>query len=130
MRQTHGDQTRPVWRLSGLQRLPGLQAYPIAQWRGKFQEYGGALSGTGLRRRDRGEILQAGQNFYGCNRYPECSFASWDKPVAIPCPVCGSPYLLEKTTKRDGTQYVCPNRECGYRQPAGDTGGSSPAKTP
>ncbi|MDL2268374.1 type I DNA topoisomerase [Desulfosarcina sp. OttesenSCG-928-A07] len=68
-----------------------------------------------------GEIVEKssrrGKVFYGCNRYPDCSFASWDKPVAISCPDCESPYLLEKTTKRDGAQYVCPNRECRYRQP-------------
>jgi DNA topoisomerase I len=62
-----------------------------------------------------------GKIFYGCNRYPRCSFASWDKPVAIRCPACDSPYMLEKTTKRDGTLHVCPNRECRFRQPAQET---------
>jgi len=27
--------------------------------------------------------------FYGCANYPECDFASWEKPVAEPCPECG-----------------------------------------
>lgn len=27
--------------------------------------------------------------FYGCSRYPECDFATWEKPLAIPCPECG-----------------------------------------
>lgn len=30
-----------------------------------------------------------GRVFYGCSRYPECDFASWDKPLAEPCPNCG-----------------------------------------
>jgi len=67
-----------------------------------------------------GEIVEKsskrGKIFYGCNRYPKCDFASWDRPVSIPCPVCGNPYMVEKTTKRDGTLHVCPNRECRHRQ--------------
>ncbi len=30
-----------------------------------------------------------GRTFYGCANYPECEFASWDKPVPEPCPECG-----------------------------------------
>jgi DNA topoisomerase I len=67
-----------------------------------------------------GEIVEKsskrGKIFYGCNRYPKCSFASWDKPVATACPACGNAYMVEKTTKRDGTLNVCPNRECRHRQ--------------
>ena len=33
--------------------------------------------------------------FYGCNRYPECEFTSWDKPVGRDCPKCGN-FLMEK----------------------------------
>jgi DNA topoisomerase-1 len=58
-----------------------------------------------------------GKIFYGCNRYPKCTFASWDRPVAIPCPACGNAFMVEKTTKRDGTMHVCPNRNCRHRQP-------------
>lgn len=29
-----------------------------------------------------------GKVFYGCNNYPTCDFATWDKPVSDPCPVC------------------------------------------
>ena len=61
-----------------------------------------------------------GKIFYGCNRYPKCSFASWDRPVAIGCPACGNAYMVEKTTKRDGTLCVCPNRDCRHRQPASE----------
>ncbi|HEX9015436.1 MAG TPA: type I DNA topoisomerase, partial [Chloroflexota bacterium] len=27
--------------------------------------------------------------FYGCSRYPECSWTSWQRPVPEPCPKCG-----------------------------------------
>jgi DNA topoisomerase-1 len=27
--------------------------------------------------------------FYGCVNYPTCNFATWDRPVADPCPNCG-----------------------------------------
>jgi len=60
-----------------------------------------------------------GKIFYGCNRYPKCSFASWDRPVAICCPVCKNAYMVEKTTKRDGTMHVCPNRDCRHKQEPG-----------
>jgi DNA topoisomerase-1 len=57
-----------------------------------------------------------GKVFYGCSRFPECSFATWDKPIDEKCPVCNSPFLVEKTTKKDGTFQTCPNKECGYRK--------------
>jgi DNA topoisomerase-1 len=57
-----------------------------------------------------------GKIFYGCNRYPDCTFATWDKPVAQSCPVCGSAYLLQKNTKRDGDFVICPDKECGYKE--------------
>jgi DNA topoisomerase-1 len=51
-----------------------------------------------------------GNFFYGCTNYPKCEFTSAFKPVAEPCPVCKSPYLLEKTLK-DGIFLVCPNNK-------------------
>jgi DNA topoisomerase I len=60
-----------------------------------------------------------GKIFYGCNRYPKCSFATWDKPVAKPCPICGKSYLVEKNTKREGQFLACVDRDCGYKEPIG-----------
>lgn len=57
-----------------------------------------------------------GKIFFGCSSYPNCMFASWDKPVDKPCPVCGSPYLVEKETKRDGKFLKCPNKECAFKE--------------
>ncbi|MCK8488590.1 type I DNA topoisomerase [Paenibacillus sp. MBLB2552] len=42
-----------------------------------------------------------GRVFYGCDRYPECDFVSWDKPSPKPCPKCGS-LLVEKRNKQGG----------------------------
>ena len=55
-----------------------------------------------------------GKIFYGCDRYPECKFATWDRPVAGPCPHCGDPILVEKITKRAGRVRRCRHKECGY----------------
>jgi DNA topoisomerase-1 len=67
-----------------------------------------------------GQIVQKtskrGKVFYGCNRYPECTFALWDKPVDQPCPVCGAPFLIEKSTKRKGTFLTCYHKTCGYEE--------------
>ncbi len=38
-----------------------------------------------------------GRVFYGCARYPECDFVSWDKPLPEPCPTCGG--LLVQASK-------------------------------
>lgn len=46
-----------------------------------------------------------GRVFYGCNRYPECDFVSWDKPSIKPCPVCQS-MMIEKRSKQ-GIKLNC-----------------------
>jgi DNA topoisomerase-1 len=51
------------------------------------------------------------RTFYGCTRYPECDFASWDKPVAQACANCGSQYLVAKYSQAKGEYLKCP--ECG-----------------
>jgi DNA topoisomerase I, bacterial len=56
-----------------------------------------------------------GKVFYGCTNYPKCDAVYWDKPVNEPCPQCGKPFLLEKTTKKDGTVRYCEN--CDYKAP-------------
>lgn len=46
-----------------------------------------------------------GRVFYGCNRYPECDFVSWDKPSMKPCPECQS-MMIEKRSKQ-GIKLNC-----------------------
>jgi DNA topoisomerase-1 len=55
-----------------------------------------------------------GKLFYGCDRYPDCGFVLWNKPVPKACPRCKSPYLVEKTTKKDGRRLLCEQDSCGY----------------
>ena len=59
-----------------------------------------------------GEVIERrsarGKTFYGCNRYPDCNFVAWGKPVAEKCPECGSPYMVEKWLKA-GPVWQCPN---------------------
>lgn len=57
-----------------------------------------------------------GKLFYGCSQYPNCTFASWDKPVGKPCPQCSSPFLVEKQTKREGKILKCTAPKCGYKE--------------
>ncbi|MFD1360327.1 type I DNA topoisomerase [Lentibacillus salinarum] len=54
------------------------------------------------------------RKFFGCDRYPECDFVSWDKPIARPCPKCES-LLVEKKTKKE-SRVQCTN--CDYRESA------------
>ncbi|MBA4394197.1 MAG: hypothetical protein C0407_11650 [Desulfobacca sp.] len=60
-----------------------------------------------------------GLKFFGCSRYPECKFMIWGKPVKEPCPQCQASFLVEKTTKKDGTVWACANKECGHQQGKG-----------
>ena len=57
-----------------------------------------------------------GKLFYSCNTYPDCDYAVWNPPINEPCPQCGWPVLTIKTTKRRGTEKVCPQKECGYTE--------------
>ena len=67
----------------------------------------------------KGELVvkksKRGKVFYGCASYPDCDRVYWDKPVAAACPKCGAPFLLEKTTKKQGRFRHCANEGCGYR---------------
>jgi DNA topoisomerase-1 len=67
-----------------------------------------------------GEIVERRSKrgtFYGCNRWPECNFVAWGKPVSEKCPECGSPYMVEKWLKA-GAVWQCPNPDCKHKQPA------------
>ena len=51
-----------------------------------------------------------GKIFYGCNQYPKCDFALWDKPTGEKCPECD--FLLVAAKK--GAK--CSNKDCGHTQ--------------
>ena len=49
--------------------------------------------------------------FYGCNQWPKCDFALWDKPTGKKCPKCKS--LLVETKRK---QIKCSSNECKFAQ--------------
>ncbi len=68
----------------------------------------------------KGNMLQRksryGKIFYSCAEYPTCEYAVWNFPLKEPCPKCQWPILTKKTTKRRGTEKVCPQKECGHAE--------------
>ncbi|PDO11226.1 MAG: DNA topoisomerase I [Candidatus Reconcilbacillus cellulovorans] len=64
-----------------------------------------------------------GRLFYGCDRYPDCDYVSWDKPVGRSCPRCGA-MMVEKPARGGGRYEVCPacgaKESSGSREPAGN----------
>ena len=61
-----------------------------------------------------------GKIFYSCEHYPTCKYAVWNQPINEKCPECGWPMLTLKTTKRHGTQKVCPQDDCKYVEDVDD----------
>ena len=57
-----------------------------------------------------------GRKFYGCERYPECDFVSWEMPVREKCPKCGG-YMVFKRGKKEN-YYLCANEACREKIPA------------
>ncbi len=63
--------------------------------------------GNLVRRRSRRGV------FFGCSRYPKCTYTLNQPPVQIPCPQCDFPWLRKK-----GKKLICPKNGCGYEEPA------------
>ncbi|MBR5558738.1 MAG: type I DNA topoisomerase [Oscillospiraceae bacterium] len=65
-----------------------------------------------------GKILtkrsKTGKTFYGCEKYPECTFATWDTPIEEKCPKCGA--TLFRTNGR-GRKIHCLKENCGFEKP-------------
>jgi DNA topoisomerase-1 len=62
--------------------------------------------------------------FYGCDKYPECDFNSWDMPVNEKCQACGS-HMVRRKFKNGGFSTLCSNENCPSRQ---ETDGKKSAK--
>ena len=76
-------------------------AYPKCKNTLRLSATGGSAS-TGVQCPEckQGEIVEKkskkGRVFFSCNRYPNCKFALWDKPIKTPCPRCGSIVVQQK----------------------------------
>ena len=62
-----------------------------------------------------GEIIErktrSKKTFYGCSRWPDCDFASWDKPIDRSCLECGSIMVVNKWRK-----VKCSNKDCVFNK--------------
>ncbi len=98
----------------------GCSAYPKCRHIEPLEKP--ADTGVSCPKCNKGTLLQRksryGKVFYSCATYPKCDYAVWNPPRAEPCPACGWPILTIKTTKRRGTEKVCPQKECGHSEPA------------
>ena len=60
-----------------------------------------------------GKVIQKktkkGYAFYGCENWPSCDFATWDKPTDELCPQCGKSLFKGK-----GGMLSCLDEKCGY----------------
>jgi DNA topoisomerase-1 len=83
------------------------------------------------------------KSFYGCTRYaatPSCDFKLWQKPVAIPCPVCACPFMTIGGGAKNPKLVCGRGKDCGYSRPyeegsldaiaIGGEAGDPPSDTP
>jgi DNA topoisomerase-1 len=54
-----------------------------------------------------------GKSFWGCLRYPECDFSTWNQPVPETCPECGWLGMEKKISKAEGETRKC--LKCGHQ---------------
>jgi len=55
-----------------------------------------------------------GKKFYGCSKYPDCTFMSWDLPNGKSCPECGS-FMVIKQNKNRQKFFACSNKSCKHK---------------
>jgi DNA topoisomerase I len=84
-------------------RFISCSGYPDCTFKKPFMSKTGAIcpdcGGDLVERKAR----KSGKVFFGCANYPTCGFATWDRPLAVPCPECGG--LL--TLGNGRTEAVC-----------------------
>lgn len=59
---------------------------------------------------------KTGKVFYGCERYPECDYTTWDKPLNEECPECKS-MMVEHVERNGSKRKFCSNPECSKARP-------------
>jgi len=66
---------------------------------------------------DTGELTERrtkkGKSFWGCMRYPECDFSTWNRPVPETCPACTWVGMEKKVTKAHGETLTC--MKCAHK---------------
>lgn len=59
---------------------------------------------------------KTGKVFYGCERYPDCDYTTWDKPLNEECPECK--HMMVEHVERNGRKRkFCSNPECSKARP-------------
>ncbi len=58
-----------------------------------------------------------GRVYYGCERYPDCDFMTWDEPVPTKCEKCGA------TLFKKGSRLYCAKEGCGFETTVQKGGG-------
>jgi len=92
-----------VIRTGRFGRFISCSGFPECRYRRSFVNKTGAfcpLCGGDLVER---KTKQKKRIFYGCNNYPTCNFAIWDRPVPDLCPNCGGLMVVPRT----GQDPVC-----------------------
>lgn len=59
---------------------------------------------------------KTGKVFYGCERYPDCDYTTWDKPLNETCPDCGA-MMVEHVERNGSKRKFCSNPECSKARP-------------
>lgn len=59
---------------------------------------------------------KTGKVFYGCEKYPECDYTTWDKPLNEKCPDCGA-MMVEHVERNGIKRKFCSNPECSKARP-------------
>lgn len=66
------------------------------------------------------KATRKGRRFYGCERYPECDFTSWEMVDEKPCPRCSSHMVMKR--RKSGDIRLCANPNCRYHEPIEEPG--------
>lgn len=98
------DCNRPlVIRTGRFGRFISCSGFPECSYRRSVVNKTGALcpmcGGDLVERKTR----QKKRLFYGCNNYPACNFAMWERPIPDPCPTCQGLMVVAKP----GQDPVC-----------------------
>ncbi|NNG15325.1 MAG: DNA topoisomerase I, partial [Gemmatimonadales bacterium] len=55
-----------------------------------------------------------GKSFFGCIRYPDCDYSTWNRPTPEQCPECKWVGMEKKVSKALGERLIC--MKCGHEE--------------